>query len=484
MEGYAAAAAVVLAGILLVTAAMIARRLVAPRAVTEKGLRTYESGVDPVGVGWAQSQIRYISFAFLYVVFAVDAVYLFPWALVLRDPDLGVASLRRGGRLRRRHPRGPGARRPPRPAALDDLTADGPAARHNEHRGAPRTAAPRRPTHCCAPTAPRHRAPSSTCCAPPPTTTPTRRPSTTAARCSPTTSCSSSAARRRRPPCATRASAAATGSACASRPAPPTSTSPSSASCSPAPPTCRSTHDDPDERARLVFDEAGVAAVVGHRPGHPLDRGCRRRRRPRRTPTSPTTPGSSSPRARPARPRASRSRHRSAAAFVDAEARMFLQDEPIGPGDRVMAGLSVAFDASLRGDVARLARTAPAWCRRRGRWSAAGMDLGPWLVANDITVVSTVPTLVALWPAEALDRRPAAHPRRRGLPARDRRPARRRRTARSGTPTAPPRPPSSPAAPGSTGEPPVRIGLPLDGWDLAVVDAAGPAGRRRASPAS
>ena len=93
MEGYAAAAGVVLAGVLLVTAAMVARRLLAPRAVTEAGLRTYESGVDPVGAGWAQSQIRYIAFAFLYVVFAVDAVYLFPWALVIRDPGLGAASL-------------------------------------------------------------------------------------------------------------------------------------------------------------------------------------------------------------------------------------------------------------------------------------------------------------------------------------------------------------------------------------------------------
>ena len=37
--------------------------------------------------------------------------------------------------------------------------------------------------------------------------------------------------------------------------------------------------------------------------------------------------------------------HRNAAAFVDAEARMFLQERPLGPGDRVMAGLSVAFDA-------------------------------------------------------------------------------------------------------------------------------------------
>jgi non-ribosomal peptide synthetase component F len=38
--------------------------------------------------------------------------------------------------------------------------------------------------------------------------------------------------------------------------------------------------------------------------------------------------------------------HGSAAAFVDAEARLFLAGEPIGPGDRVLAGLSVAFDAS------------------------------------------------------------------------------------------------------------------------------------------
>src|SRR4029450_790817 len=38
--------------------------------------------------------------------------------------------------------------------------------------------------------------------------------------------------------------------------------------------------------------------------------------------------------------------HRSAAAFVDAEARLFLQRAPIAPGDRVLAGLSVAFDAS------------------------------------------------------------------------------------------------------------------------------------------
>lgn len=41
---------------------------------------TYESGVDPVGTGWSQSQIRYYIFALLFVIFDVEAVFIFPWA--------------------------------------------------------------------------------------------------------------------------------------------------------------------------------------------------------------------------------------------------------------------------------------------------------------------------------------------------------------------------------------------------------------------
>ncbi|HET7398806.1 MAG TPA: NADH-quinone oxidoreductase subunit A [Intrasporangium sp.] len=93
MVGYVAVAAVVGAGVLLVTAAMVARRLLAPTASVAAKLTTYESGVDPVGVGWAQTKVRYFVYSFLYVVFAVDAVYLFPWATVLRDARLGAASL-------------------------------------------------------------------------------------------------------------------------------------------------------------------------------------------------------------------------------------------------------------------------------------------------------------------------------------------------------------------------------------------------------
>ncbi len=92
MDAYLVVLGVVLAGLLLVVAGMGARRLLAPDVPTDAKLTTYESGVDPVGSGWAQTQVRYFAYTLLYVVFAVDAVYLFPWATVIRT-DLGMASL-------------------------------------------------------------------------------------------------------------------------------------------------------------------------------------------------------------------------------------------------------------------------------------------------------------------------------------------------------------------------------------------------------
>src|SRR4051795_6728213 len=50
------------------------------RRKPEKHL-TYESGVDPVGQMWTQSQIRYYVFALLFVMFDVEAVFIFPWAV-------------------------------------------------------------------------------------------------------------------------------------------------------------------------------------------------------------------------------------------------------------------------------------------------------------------------------------------------------------------------------------------------------------------
>jgi len=57
--------------------------LIRPNHPTRDKLIAYESGVDPVGTGWNQSQIRYYIFALLFVMFDVEAVFIFPWAVRL-----------------------------------------------------------------------------------------------------------------------------------------------------------------------------------------------------------------------------------------------------------------------------------------------------------------------------------------------------------------------------------------------------------------
>src|SRR4051812_2170880 len=77
----------------IVGGALLANRALRPHRPTREKLTTYECGVDPVGEGWAQSYVRYYVFAYLYVVFAVDAVFLFPWATVFAAKGFGGVTL-------------------------------------------------------------------------------------------------------------------------------------------------------------------------------------------------------------------------------------------------------------------------------------------------------------------------------------------------------------------------------------------------------
>ncbi|MET0953341.1 MAG: NADH-quinone oxidoreductase subunit A [Aeromicrobium sp.] len=85
LEDYAAVGVIILVGIVLAAAMLGVNRLMRPHVAAGEKHVTYESGVDPVGEGWSQSTVRYYVYAFLYVIFAVDAVFLFPWAVVLED---------------------------------------------------------------------------------------------------------------------------------------------------------------------------------------------------------------------------------------------------------------------------------------------------------------------------------------------------------------------------------------------------------------
>ncbi|MCV7077079.1 Pls/PosA family non-ribosomal peptide synthetase [Mycobacterium szulgai] len=227
--------------------------------------------------------------------------------------------------------------------------------------------------------------------------------------------------------------------------------------------------DDPDERAELVFSEANVVAVIteaGIERGPGSSRGWRAGNPQTRDDAWIIfTSGSTGT------PKGVAVTHRSAAAFVDAEAQMFLPDNPIGPGDRVLAGLSVAFDASCE-EMWLAWRHGACLVPAPRSLVRSGMDLGPWLVTRDVTVVSTVPSLAALWPAEALEAVRLLIFGGEACP-----PELAERLAVEGREVwntyGPTEATVVACAARLDGAGPISIGLPLTGWDLAVVDADG-----------
>jgi len=81
-QSYGVVLAVLIAGLGLVAVAFGTARLMAPHRPLPEKLTTYECGIDPVGEGWSHTQIRYYIYAFLFVIFDVESVFLFPWATI------------------------------------------------------------------------------------------------------------------------------------------------------------------------------------------------------------------------------------------------------------------------------------------------------------------------------------------------------------------------------------------------------------------
>lgn len=242
--------------------------------------------------------------------------------------------------------------------------------------------------------------------------------------------------------------------------------------------------DDTDERARLVFGEAGVVGIVGnsgYMPREAFDASVSRPadERSQRVGSDAAldlpapdddawvifTSGSTGV------PKGVAVSHRSAAAFVDAEARMFLREDPLAPGDRVLAGLSVAFDASCE-EMWLAWRHGACLVPAPRALVRSGEDLAQWLVRQGITVVSTVPTLAAMWPAEAIE-----HVRLLIFGGEACPPELVARLVEDGREIWNTYGPTEATVVSCAcvldGVSPVSIGLPLDGWDLAVVDSEG-----------
>ncbi len=75
-------------GAAFVAAGLITAWLLRPRRPYPQKLATYECGEEPIGNAWVRFNVRFYVIALIFLVFDVEVVFLFPWALVYRQLGL------------------------------------------------------------------------------------------------------------------------------------------------------------------------------------------------------------------------------------------------------------------------------------------------------------------------------------------------------------------------------------------------------------
>lgn len=71
-------------GVIFVASTLFVANLLAPRIRGRTKESIYECGMVPIGQGWNQMNLRYYLYAILFLVFEIEAVFLFPWAVMNR----------------------------------------------------------------------------------------------------------------------------------------------------------------------------------------------------------------------------------------------------------------------------------------------------------------------------------------------------------------------------------------------------------------
>ena len=84
LQSYFTVVVFMAAAVGMVAAMLGVARLLRPSRPQEQKYIAYESGVDPLG-GWGQAHVRYYLYALLFVMFDVEAVFIFPWAVRLES---------------------------------------------------------------------------------------------------------------------------------------------------------------------------------------------------------------------------------------------------------------------------------------------------------------------------------------------------------------------------------------------------------------
>jgi len=72
-------------GVVFLVVTILMGRMIRPKKPSPEKYTTYECGEDPVGSSWVQFNVRFYIIALIFVIFDVEVVFLFPWAVIFKD---------------------------------------------------------------------------------------------------------------------------------------------------------------------------------------------------------------------------------------------------------------------------------------------------------------------------------------------------------------------------------------------------------------
>ena len=70
-----------------------ASRILSARRHSDAKLTTYECGIPPTPYTWSNINVRFYIFAILFLIFDVEAVFLFPWAVIFVQEKINLATV-------------------------------------------------------------------------------------------------------------------------------------------------------------------------------------------------------------------------------------------------------------------------------------------------------------------------------------------------------------------------------------------------------
>ena len=83
--------AIIIASIVFVAMVMIITKWISPRTFNRQKGETYECGIPTQGSTWIHFKAGYYLFAILFLMFDIEAIFLFPWATIVQE--LGMKAL-------------------------------------------------------------------------------------------------------------------------------------------------------------------------------------------------------------------------------------------------------------------------------------------------------------------------------------------------------------------------------------------------------